>query len=106
MTAAPELRVASCNLLHGVDMRNGRVDVDTVLDAVAALDVDVVALQEVDRAQERSGGVDQTAALAERMAAQGVFGPALLGSPDTSWTAVGHEDPGGPAYGVALVSRH
>ncbi len=87
-------------------MGSGRVDVDAALAGVAALDCDVVALQEVDRAQPRSGGIDQTAALAARVGGHGIFAPALLGSPDTSWTAVGAADPGGPAYGVGLVSRY
>jgi endonuclease/exonuclease/phosphatase family metal-dependent hydrolase len=101
---AQRLRIGTFNLLHGMDMRTGRVDLAAAAHAIAALRLDVVALQEVDRALPRSGGVDQVAALAAELGLRGVFGPALLGDPDTRWTAIGARDPGGPAYGVGLLS--
>ncbi len=100
------LRIATCNLLHGLSVpAGGALDLDAAGDAVAALDADVVALQEVDRGLERTGGVDQVAALASRTGLHGVFAPALLGDPGTRWRAVVGEDPGGPAYGVGLLTR-
>lgn len=74
-------------------------------EAIGALDADLVALQEVDRRLERTGGVDQVAWLAERLGLHGLFAPALLGDPGTRWTELRGPDPGGPAYGVGLLSR-
>ncbi|MFE4699701.1 endonuclease/exonuclease/phosphatase family protein [Streptomyces sp. NPDC056738] len=66
------VRFATFNVLHGRTLVDGRpVSVRTadgpelpLVRAVASLDADVVALQEVDRLQERSGKVDQAAAVA------------------------------------------
>jgi endonuclease/exonuclease/phosphatase family metal-dependent hydrolase len=77
--------------------------------AAAALDADVVGLQEVDRAQDRSGGVDQTALVAEAVGAGwSRFVPAVDGTPGGTWTASTRDDgtlADGPGYGVGLVSR-
>ena len=88
--------------------------------ACASLDADVLALQEIDRNQVRSGNVDQTAAVAEGMGAAGWrFEPALIGEPGATWRAAvdgdhvagpaggGDHDPSGvdAGYGVGLVSR-
>jgi len=102
------MKVATWNLLHCLDVRTGRVDLGAVADAVGALDVDVLAVQEVDREQERSGRVDQVAELAAKLGWHGVFAPALLGNPARRWGPGpgGDDDPGGPAYGVGLLSRH
>lgn len=99
------LRIASYNLLHGISVRSGSVDLAAAADAITALDADVVALQEVDRGLARTGGADQVAEIAARAGLHGVFAPALLGSPDDRWTAVRDGDAGGPAYGIGLVSR-
>jgi endonuclease/exonuclease/phosphatase family metal-dependent hydrolase len=102
------MRVATWNLLHGMDVRTRRVDLGAVADGIAALDADVVAVQEVDRELSRSGGVDQIAALADKLGWHGVFAPALLGEPVRSWDALPEHsaDPGGPAYGIGLLSPH
>ena len=75
--------------------------------ACASLDADVLGLQEVDRAQVRSGGVDQTDAVARGTGAVAWrFEPAILGEPGGVWrraTAIDSAD--GPGYGVGLVSR-
>lgn len=98
--------MASYNLLHGISLRrSGAVDLAAAADAIAALDADVIALQEVDRALPRSGAVDQVAELALQTGLHGVFGPALLGDPDKRWTVLPPGDPGGPAYGVGLLAR-
>ncbi len=77
--------------------------------ACASLDADVLALQEIDRNQHRSGGVDQTAAVADGMgAAAWRFEPALVGEPGATWRAAADEDDPSstePGYGVGLVSR-
>ena len=100
-------RFASFNVLSGRSVADGRVDADRFAAAIAALDADVLVLQEVDRDQERSGGLDLTALAAEAMgAAHAIFAPALFGTPGHRWArARDGEDPGGPAYGNALLSR-
>ena len=101
------MRVATFNLLHGLDVRSRQVDLEAAAEAIDALEVDVVAVQEVDRGLARSGGCDQVAELAARLGRTGVFAPALLGDPSVRWRpGPGAEpDPGGPAYGIGLVSR-
>ncbi|MEU0787015.1 endonuclease/exonuclease/phosphatase family protein [Streptomyces sp. NPDC006173] len=69
---AGRVRFATFNVLHGRPMRDGRpVAVPAgcgpeapLVRAVASLDADVLALQELDRLQERSGRVDQARAAA------------------------------------------
>ncbi len=76
--------------------------------ACVSLDADVLCLQEVDRHQARSGGVDQTAAIAEAMdAVAWRFVPALVGEPGAVWRPATDDDllEGEAGYGVSLVSR-
>ncbi|CAN5314919.1 endonuclease/exonuclease/phosphatase family protein [soil metagenome] len=100
----PALRVATYNLLHGLDLRTGRVDLGAAARAVAASGADVVAVQEVDRGLDRSGGRDQVADLAGALGWHGLFAPALSGDPGVAWRTVPGADPGGPGYGVGLLS--
>jgi endonuclease/exonuclease/phosphatase family metal-dependent hydrolase len=71
----------------------------------------VLALQEVDRDQARSGGADQTRVVAEALGAVWWrFVPAVVGVPGEAWEAVPHradeEHPAGDAhYGIGLASR-
>src|SRR5437764_12047244 len=79
-------------------------------EALAGLDADVVGLQEVDVRQPRSGGTDQPAFAAAALGADTWrFEPTVLGAPAVrGWRpATGRPDEasGGPAYGIALVSR-
>jgi endonuclease/exonuclease/phosphatase family metal-dependent hydrolase len=99
------LRVGTYNVLHGISLRTGRVDLGPAADLIARLDADVVAVQEVDRDLARSGGGDQVADLGRRTGLHATFGAALLGDPDDRWTPVPAVDPGGPAYGVGLLTR-
>jgi endonuclease/exonuclease/phosphatase family metal-dependent hydrolase len=105
----PSVRLATWNLLHGLSIRDGSADPDRLAAAAAGLgEVDVVALQEVDRGQLRSGEVDQTAVVAEAVGAVAWhFEPALFGEPGAGPVRfhAGGRDPGGPAYGIGLVSR-
>lgn len=81
---------------------------ERLVEACRSLGADVLALQEVDRNQSRSGHADQTAAVAEGMgAADWRFEPALVGEPGATWRAAAGADPDGtePGYGVSLVSR-
>lgn len=102
------MRLATFNVLHGRSLQDGRVSTDRLAQACASLDADVLALQEVDRGQARSGGADQTAAVAAAMgAAAWRFEPALIGEPGGRWRAPedGADGAGEPGYGVAIVSR-
>ena len=72
---------------------------------VEGLYADVVALQEVDRGQPRSGGADQVRDLAAELGLHGVFAPSLAGDPEDCWHALHGDDPGGTAFGVGLLSR-
>jgi endonuclease/exonuclease/phosphatase family metal-dependent hydrolase len=103
------VRVATFNLLSGRGVPDGTSRVDDLRAAAAALDADVVGLQEVDRNQERSGGTDQTGCVAEALgAAWSRFVPAVVGTPGAGWSPSTADDGAhvdGPSYGVALVSR-
>jgi endonuclease/exonuclease/phosphatase family metal-dependent hydrolase len=101
------VRLATFNLLHGRSPSDGRVDLGRLSDAVRELDADVLALQEVDRDQPRSGGADLTAVAAEAMgASEHRFVAALAGTPGATWTAAtGEEQSGSAGYGIALLSR-
>jgi endonuclease/exonuclease/phosphatase family metal-dependent hydrolase len=103
------LQVATWNIFGGRTWDGARVDLDLTLATLRRLDADVIALQEVDRDLPRSGGVDQARVLAEALGMTFRFAPALLGTPGSpgAWRVVdpGVDDPGGPAYGIALLSR-
>jgi endonuclease/exonuclease/phosphatase family metal-dependent hydrolase len=108
------VRLATFNILHGRALDGGPVSTEGLVEACASLEADVLALQEVDRGQPRSGGVDQAAAVAEGIgAAAWRFEPAIVGEPGGHWRpavdddVVDREPAGGDAgsYGVALVSR-
>jgi len=73
VTAQTTLRVVSYNIKHGLG-NDGRVDLERIAEVIRALDADVVTLQEVDRGVNRTGGVDQTARLAELTGMRGIFG--------------------------------
>ncbi len=88
-TAGPEhdpvttrLRLATANILHGRSLSDGLVDDDRMGAAIAALDADVIALQEVDAFQPRSNTVHQTALIAAASdTAHWRFMPAISGEP-------------------------
>ena len=101
------MRLATFNLLHGRSLSDGAVHADRVRAAVADLDADVLGLQEVDRAQPRSGGLDLTALAAEALGASVYrFAAAVVGTPGQTWAPWHAEaDIAHPQYGIALVSR-
>lgn len=101
------MRLVTFNILHGRSLTDGRVDASRFVQAIRDLRPDVLALQEVDQAQKRSGQVDFTALAAEVMEAVDYrFVAAIVGTPGEVWTAAtGAEQPGSAAYGIALVSR-
>ncbi len=114
--AAGAMKVVTANVLHGRDPGDGVVDLDRYAAGLAALDADVLALQEVDLHQPRSHRSD-LAAVAAR--ACGLphwrFLPQYTGLRGAAWArADGSADlarrlaraPGTAAYGIALLSRH
>jgi len=118
------LRIGTFNLLHGIPIaaafgggRGGAPtappapDLGLLRAAAVELDADVLGLQEVDRAQPRSDGANQTAEIADATGAKyWRFVPAVHGTPgdERDWwpaTADDGEDTDGPTYGIGLVSR-
>ncbi|WP_441250355.1 endonuclease/exonuclease/phosphatase family protein [Kitasatospora sp. McL0602] len=123
-----QLRIATFNLLHGQPLAPDGTPLpltaepgEPLSEAIAALDADVLALQEVDRHQERSGFTDQAAVAAKAMgAADWRFAAALHGRPAplAGWltdparpglTVYGPSEVGTatelPSYGTALLTR-
>jgi endonuclease/exonuclease/phosphatase family metal-dependent hydrolase len=102
------MRMATFNILHGHSVEDGgSVDIGRFADCVRQLDVDVLALQEVDCDQPRSAMADLTAVAAEAMGAVSHrFVAAISGTPGATWmAATGREQPGTASYGIALLSR-
>ena len=100
------LRVATFNILHGRTVGDV-VDPARLRMSIRRLNPDILALQEVDLDQERSGGADLTTVAAEAMdAVAHRFVAAISGTPGATWiAATGAEQPGSAAYGIALLSR-
>lgn len=115
------LTLGSFNLLSGRSLSDGLIRPERLAAAIEALDVDVLAVQEVERHQPRSGGTDQPALIASTLGAvDGRFAATLRGTPgEPGWTPSsrlvrpgddgggdGSEGVGGePEFGVALFSR-
>ncbi|MFC0527449.1 endonuclease/exonuclease/phosphatase family protein [Phytohabitans kaempferiae] len=102
------MRLATFNVLHGRSLDDGAVERERFRAAIATLDADVLGLQEVDRAQVRSGHLDLTALAAEASGAVAHrFAPALIGTPGETYRRLAHDEDGAdePSFGVSLVSR-
>ncbi|WNV75985.1 endonuclease/exonuclease/phosphatase family protein [Geodermatophilus sp. DSM 44513] len=108
------MRVGTLNIASGRSPAGPVLDAHGLGRAVADLDVDVLAVQEVDAGQPRSHRVDQAAALATGLGAEDWRTAATVDgtpSPFRTWTPADPalRGPGssteGPAYGIALVSR-
>jgi len=101
------VRLATFNILHGRSLSDGKVHADRVAAAVAGLDADILGLQEVDRAQPRSGLLDLTAIAADALhAPEHRFAAAVVGTPGETWQPWrGDDDNNHPLYGIAMVSR-
>jgi endonuclease/exonuclease/phosphatase family metal-dependent hydrolase len=111
-------RLVSLNLCSGRSLSDGVIDARRLRDAVAGLDADVLALQEVDRAQPRSGLVDQARLVREAAMPDVVACPSgdhlryvatVYGVPGGRWRRAPDDDgqspPDGPSYGIALMCR-
>jgi endonuclease/exonuclease/phosphatase family metal-dependent hydrolase len=80
------MRIVSSNLLFGMSLADGRSDLDRVCASLGKLAPDVLAIQEVDRYQNRSGHCDQTVTIAERLGLVDYrFVPAIVGEPGGQW---------------------
>ena len=79
------LRGVTYNVLKGTPA-------EKTIAALADLDADIICLQEVDRGTRRTGGADQSAALADALAEYAVYEPSFA------------ED--GGEFGVMILSRH
>lgn len=88
--AQDTLTVAAYNIRHGEGL-DGRLDLERVAGVLRRIGTDVVALQEVDRGTERTGGVDQPDVLARLTGTRGSFGA--------------HRPYQGGEYGNAVLSR-
>jgi endonuclease/exonuclease/phosphatase family metal-dependent hydrolase len=85
------LRVLAYNIKHGEGMDQA-VDLERAAAVIKALDPDVVALQEVDSAVERTNNIDQATVLGELTGMYSAFG--------------GFFEYQGGRYGMALLSRY
>jgi endonuclease/exonuclease/phosphatase family metal-dependent hydrolase len=105
------VRLATFNVLHGRPMRDGRPDdsaepsAQPLADAVAALDADVLALQEVDRLQDRSGRADQALVAAQAMGAADWRFATATAKADVTVYSAREADRSQPAFGIALLTR-
>ena len=80
------MKIGSWNLLHGMAIPQGGTSAESLLSAAAMIDLDLLALQEVDFFQDRSNTLDQTALIAQGMDAQFYdFTPAIFGTPGEKW---------------------
>jgi endonuclease/exonuclease/phosphatase family metal-dependent hydrolase len=113
--AAAGVRVGTLNLASGRNAGGRSVDAAGLAAALADVDVDVLAVQEIDVGQPRSHGLSQPAEVAAALGAvDWRFTPSVDGTPDPfrSWQPVdppvltGPDDAAdGPRYGIALFSR-
>ncbi|MDP7049367.1 MAG: endonuclease/exonuclease/phosphatase family protein [Verrucomicrobiota bacterium] len=84
-------RVMTYNIHHGEGL-DGKVDLDRIAKVITDANADAVALQEVDKNTERTGGIDMAADLAKRTNMHVAFGANL--------------DFQGGKYGTAILSKH
>ena len=84
-------RVMTYNIHHGEGL-DGKVDLERIAKVITDANADAVALQEVDKNTERTGGIDMAADLAKRTNMHVAFGANL--------------DFQGGKYGTAILSKH
>jgi len=120
------MRIASFNILHGQTVSSreahatahqqsptdGPPDAAALVAAIDELAPSVIALQEVDQCQPRSGCSDQTRAVAQALGTHDYrFIPTVVGTPGgangfrpTTPAERGEDETTEPRYGVALIS--
>ena len=84
------LRIMSYNIHNGVGL-DGKRDYARIAKAILRMSPDVVALQELDSATRRSGGVDILRELSDQTLMHRVYAPAI--------------DYQGGKYGIGLLSK-
>ncbi|HUK35157.1 MAG TPA: endonuclease/exonuclease/phosphatase family protein [Vicinamibacterales bacterium] len=89
-SAPPTVRVLTYNIHHGEGV-DGLIDLPRLASVVTGVHPDLVALQEVDQATQRVGGLNELSELARLTGMHSVFGKAM--------------DFLGGEYGVAVLSR-
>jgi len=109
------VRVGTLNLASGRNGSGHSLAAAGLRSALAGVDVDVLAIQEVDAGQPRSHGLSQPAAVAAALGGPDWrFAATVDGTPSPfrSWRAVDpavlggpDDDLPGPRYGIALFSR-
>jgi len=97
VTESSTFRVGTFNIRRAQDARD-RVSLRGLARAVAALECDILGLQEVDRRRWRSRLRDESAVAARGMGGRRVFGPARVAGGQGGGRTAGR-------YGNALVAR-
>ena len=109
------MKVISWNIFNG-QAANPMLPVpplaQSIRDAIASVEADVLAVQEVDEKQPRSGSVHQMEIVAEAMGAPyWGYARAVIGTPGFGWRKpteaekIIHSDSDQPGYGIGLASR-
>jgi endonuclease/exonuclease/phosphatase family metal-dependent hydrolase len=110
------MKVTSWNLLHGMSIPpKAGDDFAGLAAAAAALNADVLAIQEVDHHLARSKSASQCGNIAHAIGASDwAFAPAIIGSPESTWRKAGEKivtnlqsdaevDSG--SYGIGIISK-
>lgn len=107
------MRITSWNYLHGQLLDPAAGD-GALSSSLALLASDVIALQEIDANQERSGGGNQSEEIANAIGAKSWgFAPTLVGTPGFQWRKLRREEViveessafNEPRYGISIVSK-
>lgn len=96
----PVLTAATFNVCHGGRGKGTPVDLDALVTATRALDVDILALEEVDRPSPATGRADQVAAVARAIGPSADHGESAGHAVSVFAPSTPHGD-----TGVALVVR-
>jgi endonuclease/exonuclease/phosphatase family metal-dependent hydrolase len=89
LQAVPEATIATFNIRHGRG-RDGRVDLARVAGTIERTGSSLIALQELDRFNPRSGGVDQPAELERLTGFSFIFLPTVVREGREYGIALGH----------------
>jgi endonuclease/exonuclease/phosphatase family metal-dependent hydrolase len=109
-----QVKIATWNILHGMAVPEGVIHNDRLAQVAKTLDVDLLAMQEVDFFQERSHFVDQSALVANELGARFISrGISLVGTPGQKWRKFHALDnspteltsASEPYYGNCIISR-
>lgn len=90
-SAVPRLRVATYNV-HSCVGTDGQRSESRIAEVIAALEVDVIGLQELDLNRRRSAGTDQAGLIAQQLGWSRFFHPAMSRAEEQ--------------YGDAILSRY